>query len=240
VEIDRATLSARFERLRAEREARLAATRLETTLWVEGERLGRWPALQLDLALVGPDAMRARVASLFGTALDVAVRGDSLRAYLPPRRLGVEVNALRESLGVREPGIWACRVLAANWHPGEATWVLPPGDTVWRATWADGADSVAMEVDREGLPTEVELHDAAGRSVRVRYRGWTSEQRVLWPDRIEVEDGAGTLRLGCRVDRVRFYDRPDPAWLALTLPARAERVDWPALRRALERIGERP
>src|SRR5262249_537784 len=40
--LDVATIGARYERGRAAREARAAAARMDATLWVEGEKLGRW------------------------------------------------------------------------------------------------------------------------------------------------------------------------------------------------------
>lgn len=235
---DVSTISSRYERQRGPRASRLAAARIEATLWVEGDRLGRWPALQVDVALVGPDAMRARVASLIGTALDLAVRGDSLRAYFPPRRLGMEVGALEESLGVRAPGAWACRALAASWDAREAHWVLPEGDSLWRAVWREGADSLAMSVSADGLPASVELHDAAGRAHRLRYLRWESVDRVPWPQRVKFEEADGTVRIVCRVDHVQFLAQPDPRWLALRLPASVERVDWSRVRRVLARLGE--
>jgi hypothetical protein len=236
--LDVATLAARYERQRVPREERLAAARLEATLWVSGRTLGRWPAVQLDLALVGPDAMRARVASLFGTALDLAVRGDSLRAYFPPRRLGLTVDAIEESLGVRAPGRWACRALGAEWNPRSGRWVTPFQDTLWRVTWTEETDSLMMSVGSSGLPQEVELHDRSRHHYRVRYLAWQVEDRTAWPARLEFDEGLGSVRMSCRVDRVQFFAKPDPRWLVLNIPARAERASWSTLRQALAGIGE--
>jgi hypothetical protein len=236
--LDVATIGARYERARAAREARAAAARMDATLWVDGERIGRWPAFDLDLALVAPDAMRARVASLFGTALDLAVHGDSLRAYVPPKRMGIETGALEESLGVREPGAWACRVFSAAWTPRDPKWSAPASDTLWWARWMEKDDSLAMAVASDGTPQRVRLADPSGRSIEVRYPDWKWEQGVNWPERVEVEDGAGEWRVTCRIERVEFPDHPDPRWMSLTLPDRARRVDWSDLRRALERLGE--
>ena len=55
----------------------------------EAGRRPRCPAPQARLLLAAPDAFRLRVDSLFGTALDLAARGDSLTAYVPPRRAGM-------------------------------------------------------------------------------------------------------------------------------------------------------
>jgi len=236
--LDVATIGARYERARAARETRAAAVRMDATLWVEGDRVGRWPAFDLDLALVGPNAMRARVASLFGTALDMTVRGDTLRAYVPPKRIGIETGALEESLGVREPGAWGCRVFSAGWQPRDVRWSAPSSDTLWWARWAEGQDSLAMGVASDGTPRRVRLEDSVGRAIEVRYPDWKWEQGVQWPEQVEVQDGAGEWHVTCRIERVQFADQPDPRWLSLTLPDRARRVDWSDLRRALTRLGE--
>jgi hypothetical protein len=236
--LDVATVAARYERQRVPREDRLTAARLEATLWVSGQTLGRWPALQVDFALVGPDAARARVASLFGTAVDLAVRGDSLRAYFPPRRLGLTVDSVEDSLGVRAPGRWACRALGAAWDPRSGRWLAPSQDSLWRVVWTEGTDSLRMTVGASGLPQEIELHDRAGHDYRIRYLAWQLEQRTAWPQRLEFDEGLGSVRLSCRVDRVQFFAQADPRWLALSVPARAERATWSTLRRALAGIGE--
>jgi hypothetical protein len=235
---DVSTIATRYERQRGSREGRLAAARLESTVWVQGRRLGHWPALQVDLALVGPDAVRARVASLVGTALDLTVRGDSLRAYFPPRRIVLETSALEESLGIRAPAAWTCRALAASWNAQGARWVMPPGDSLWHAAWTEAGDSLALTVAADGLPLAIEMHDAAGRTHRLRYVSWQSIDRVLWPERLSLDEDEGLVRIAMRVDHARFPSRPDPRWLSLHPPASAERVDWGRLRSALTRLGE--
>jgi hypothetical protein len=238
-QLDVASVRARYERARAARAARLVAVRLEATAWLEGDKIGRWPAFQLDLALAGPDAVRARVASLFGTALDLAVRGDSLRAYFPPRRIGLEVNALEESLGVSAPGRWVCRALAADWRPDDSGWSSPSGDSLKRVEWTEDVGTLAMTVGSSGLPHTVELRDRYGRVLRARYLGWLTVDRVPWPDRLELEEGDGAFLASIRVDRARFPASSDPHWFAVDIPSRATRVDWSSLRRALERLGDR-
>lgn len=238
--LDPATLSARHERLRSAREVRLVAARIEATTWIEGESFGRLPAVQLDLALAAPDRVRARLGSLFGTALDMMVRGDSLSAYVPPRRLGFELASLEESLGIRLPGAWACRAFAATWRPAEAHWARVAGDSLWRAAWLEGSDSLAMALDSRGLPVSVELRSGSGRRLLVGYPAWNWVDGVAWPARIEIEEGSGAFRATLRLDRLRFLPEPDPLWMALAIPPAAERLDWEALRGALARLGARP
>jgi hypothetical protein len=44
--------------------------------------------------------------------------------------------------------------------------------------------------------------------------------------------------LRCRVERLRFVERPGPERPMARLPAGSASLDWPAFRRALEREGE--
>ena len=238
--LDVSALSARHERLRSAREERLVAARMEATAWIESKSLGRLPALQLDVALASPDRVRLRIGSLFGTALDLMVRGDSLSAYVPPRRLGFELASLEESLGVRLPGAWACRAFAATWRPSDPRWVRGGEDSLWHAAWLEGADSLAMALDGRGLPVSVELRSRAGRQLRVGYPAWNWADGEAWPARIEIEERGGAFRASLRLDRVRFLPQPDPQWMALAIPPSAERLDWEALRGALSRWGARP
>jgi hypothetical protein len=52
-----------------------------------------------------------------------------------------------------------------------------------------------------------------------------------------VRTPGGTLDLTCRLDRVRFLDRPDRARLVVPIPADAERLGIDRLRGLLERAG---
>ncbi len=239
-ELDPSSVAVRHERQRGAREARLAAARMEATAWISAGEFGRLPAVQLDVALAGPDQMRARMGSLFGTALDLLVRGDSLAAYVPPRRVAVELASLEDSLGIHLPGAWACRAFAATWRPLDPRWRRIEGDSLWRALWLEGPDSLALALDARGLPVELELRSGAGRRVVVRYPAWNWSDGVAWPARIELEEGAGAFRATLRLDRVRFLAEPDPRWMALSIPAATERMDWGGLRDAFARLGSRP
>jgi hypothetical protein len=238
--LDPSTLSVRHERQRAARETLVAAARMEATAWIEGDTFGRLPALQLDVALAAPDRVRTRFGSLFGTALDLLVRGDSLSAYVPPRRMAFEVASLEESLGVRLPGAWACRAFGATWRPVDARWMRVSEDSLWHAAWLEGSDSLAMALDSRGLPVSVELRAGGGRRLTVGYPAWNWSEGQAWPARIEIEEGSGAFRATLRIDRVRFLPEPDPQWMALAIPASAERLDWEALRGAIARFGARP
>ncbi len=237
--IDLRGVETRYAAQRAERESRLAAVRIEATAWIDAPSLGKLPAVQIDVALVAPDRVRARVASLFGTALDLLVRGDSLTAYVPPRKLGVELASLEDSLGIRRPGEWGCRAFAASWNPVGARWEVTPRDSLRRARWIEGADSLLLSVDERGLPAQVEIRPAHGANLAVRYPAWQWIEATAWPARIEITDEAAEVAIALRMDRVRFEGHPDPRWMALEIPATAERLDWKALKETLARVGGR-
>ena len=235
--LDLRALATRYEAQRADRGRRAQAARIEATAWVDAASLGRLPALDLDVALVAPDRVRARAASLFGTAVDLLVNGDSLTAYVPPKKLGVQIGSLQDSLGIRRPGDWACRALAASWDPGDVRWGASDGDSLRRAAWVEDGDSLVLDVDARALPAALAIRPASGRTLRVRYTAWQWIGSIAWPARIEIEDPDADVEVALRIDRVRFEPRPDPQWLALTVPASARHLDWPALREALARVG---
>ena len=235
--LDLRDLATRYRAQRDAREERLVATRLEATTWIDAATIGRLPAVQLEVALVRPDQVRARVASLFGTALDLLVRGDSLTAYVPPRRMGMELGSLEDSLGIRRPGEWACRALAATWDPHGARWLADGADSVRHVSWAEAGDSLRLEVDAKALPLAIVLRSAEGRVLTIRYPAWQWIETTAWPSRIEIEDAAAGVQVALRVDRVRFEHEADPRWMVLVVPASAERLDWRSLREALARMG---
>lgn len=235
--LDLRNLETRYRSQRDLRAERLAAVRLEATTWIDGGAVGRLPAVQLEIALVGPDRVRARVASLFGTALDLLVRGDSLTAYVPPRRMGVELGSLEDSLGIRRPGEWACRALAATWDPQGARWTPGGSDSLRHAAWAEAGDSLRLDVDARALPVEIELRSKEGRTLAIRYPAWQWIESTPWPSRIEIEDAAAGVEVALRIDRVRFERQADPQWMVLVVPASAERLDWRSLKEALARMG---
>src|SRR5262245_58940028 len=87
-ELTSGTRIERYRALLAQREARSAAMSASLTLWAE-HGSDRLPGAQGDLLVAGPDRMRLRVASMFGTALDLGLSGDSLRAYIPAWKRGL-------------------------------------------------------------------------------------------------------------------------------------------------------
>lgn len=220
------------------REARGAAVDAQVLLWAEAPAGTRLPGAEGRLLLAAPDAFRLRVASLFGTALDVGARGESLCAYLPSHRRGVMLDAIRDSLGVARPGRLAFRTLTATWRPPDDAWRNAAwDDTLMRVWWLEDGDTLAVGVGSAGLPGWASFARPGGAGIRVEYRGWDLGSGVAWPARFAIADREGTFRLSCKVARVRFPARADSLRLAVAIPAGAVPLTLADLRRALERLG---
>lgn len=229
------------ERYRAQlavREARGTAVDAALVLWAEAPPGHKLPGADARLLLAAPDAFRLRVASLFGTALDLGARGESLTASLPGKRQAARLDAVRDSLGLAHPGRLVFRALAAAWRPPDTAWegAASRGATLELA-WSEGADSLRLAIDREGLPSWVSLTREGGAGVRVDYQGWDGSSGVSWPARLTVADHDRSFRVACNVSRVRFPDRPDLLRLTVPIPPDATSLTLEELRRTLERAG---
>jgi len=228
----------RYRAALAEREARGVAVDAELLLWAQVREGSRLPGAEGRLLLAGPDAFRLRIGSLFGTALDLGGNGDTLAAYVPPRRKGAVIDARRDSLGILDPGRLAFRAVSATWRPPERAW----SSAAWRDTllavwWLEDADTLAIGVGSDGLPAWATLSRPGGDAVRVTYRGWDRESGTAWPQWFEFDDRQAGFRLTCKMTRVRFPDRADSLRLVVPIPAGTQRMTLADLRRALERLG---
>lgn len=222
----------------ARREAKGAAVDAQLLLWAEAPIGSRLPGAEGRLLLASPDAFRLRVASLFGTALDLGARGDSLSAYVPSRRRALMLDAIRDTLGLRQPGRLAYRALSATWRPpddawGRATWE----DSLMRVSWLEHGDTLAIAVGSAGLPAWASLARPDGAGVRVDYPGWDLASGVAWPVRFTIEDREGAFRIAGKVERVRFPARADSLRLAVSIPPGSVRLTLAELRRTIERLG---
>jgi hypothetical protein len=236
-ELDRDSRAARYREALAAREGRGVAVEAQVSLWAETERADL-PGAQARLALAAPDAFRLRVQSLFGTALDLGGRGDSLTAYLPPKRVGLALDASADSLGVSAPGALVFRALSAAWRPPAPAWAESRWeDSLLAVRWVELGDSLEMSVGAQGLPVSLTVHRADGFVGRARYRAWDRTSGVAWPSWMELEDGRASLRLTCKVRSLQFPAHPDRDRLAVRLPAEASRLTLAQLRRAIERWG---
>lgn len=236
-QLDEGARQARFLRALEERRRGARTVDLDASLWVRTSGVEDVPGMQARLLLAAPDAFRIRVGSSFGTALDLAARGDSLAAYVPGARIGIEIDAVRDSLGLRDPGGLGFKLWSAGWDPPREAWsTVAWSDTLRFLAWWDGADSVALEVGSDGLPRTVRLSAAAEPVLVAEYRGWQVWDGVLWPARLAIGDAAGRVRLTCVVHRARFREPGDPGRVRLRLPAGAERFTPAQLLRILERV----
>jgi hypothetical protein len=227
----------RYRDLLAARESR-AAAEAQITLWARGSDRARLASADGRLLLASPDAIRLRLGSVIGTALDLAARGDSITAYVPPRRQALRLDAQRDTLGLPRPGGFAWRAMSGAWRPPDEAWSGATwNDTLLTVRWLERDDSLAIAVGSDGLPAWAELTRAGGGGVRVRYRGWDRGAQTPWPNVIEIADLRGSLSLTVRVTQVRFTDRPDPGRLAVPIPADAASLTLASLRRALVRLG---
>ena len=237
-ELDLATREVRYQAGLREREARGSAVDLQLLLWAEAPVGSRFPGAEARLLVAAPDAFRLRVASLVGTALDLGGRAESLSAYIPSRRRGLSLDAIRDSLGVERPAALVVRAASATWHPPERAWEEASWrDSLLELKWMEGDDSLTLAVGGHGLPVRASLTRPLATTVRVDYRGWDRGQGLAWPSRFEVTDLGGGFRLACKVTRVRFLTRPDSLRLAVRMPAGTVQLTLAELRRALERMG---
>lgn len=236
--LDLAGREQRYRAMLAERSARAVAVSANLTLRLDRGSRRRLPGASADLALAAPDRVRLRIASSFGTMLDLGVRGDSLLAYVPAWRTGMRLASARESLGVREPGSMAFRLLAAVWEPpGEAWSRAVWSDSLLEVSWVEEGDSLIVGVDREGLPARVRLVRPLHLDLRAIYRAWDRSAGAPWPAVLEVEDRSREIRLVCKATQLRFRPRADAARLTVRIPERAMTLTLEDLRAVLDRLG---
>lgn len=201
----------------------------------------RLPGAEATLVLGAPDAFRLRVGSLFGTALDLGVRGDSVRAYVPSRRQGLALDAMRDDLGLHQPGSLGVRALAALWNPPDAAWQEArwEGDLLV-ARWLEREDSLALAVGRGGLPLWASFTRPGEPPVRADYQAWTAGPAAPWPSQIRIEEARGALRLTCKLSQFEFGSGPHPDRLSVRIPSTAEQLTLAELRAMIARLGSLP
>lgn len=225
VPVDRDELRLRHDRALASREAHGRFVTADVALWLSFPGRGKLPGTSGRLLLAAPDAFRLQLASALGTALDLCARGDTLTGYAPGERIALDLAHASDSLGVREPGRLMVRAWSASWRPPEGSWERARrSDSLTRIAWAEGSDSVEVALGANGLPREVRLRGATGKSITARYLAWTFIDKVAWPASLEVEDAGGGFHLRARVSRARFEKQLAAARLRVQVPARAERV----------------
>ena len=237
-QIDLSTRMQRFDRACQARQRLGAGLDADLVLRISGDAVGELPALNATLALAGPDAARVRVQSAFGTALDVAARGDSLTAFVPSRRVVLDLVAASDTLGVPIPGPLAYRLWSATWLPPREAWQTAiPEDSLMVLRWSESGDSLTLGVGASGLPRRLAWQHAGESRVVCDYPGWSWVQNTAWPTHVEFEDESGALRVDCRLSLLRPSRSSSRARFGVRLPAGVERVAWSTMRRWIEQWG---
>lgn len=196
------------------------------------------PAVQVDLRLGWPDAFRVRLAPVFGVALDVAVRGDSLVAFAPAQRSGLALDAVRDSLGVEAPGRLLVRLWSATWRPPPEAWTAAGWDgDLLLARWEESGDSLAVAVDGNGRPAWARMARPDGRGARATYGRWERVDGVAWPVLLRLDALDGSFMLTSRMDHLRLGARQDSSRFVLQLPAGTRRLELARLGLLLDVLG---
>jgi len=230
------SLARRYLAALEERAAWGGAVATDAVLWaaLSGDR--RLPGVQASVYLAAPDGVRLKVGSMFGTAVVVGARGDSLCAYLPARRLGLRLDAAHDSLGLPEPGVLAYRALSAAWRPPAEAWTRSTWtDSLLEVTWIESRDTLGLVVGAAGLPLRVTSRRSDGDVWRVEYRAWDRGEGAAWPSQVEFVHR--DLHLVYKVSRLVRQAHVDPLKLAVRIPDDADTLTLENLRDVLERLG---
>jgi hypothetical protein len=221
------------------RAAQASALEADVALWLRRSRERGEPGVLGRLTLGAPDRFRLRISGVFGTALDVGGSGERVVAVLPARRAYFEPRDLGDSLGVPPIGPLVVRFAVALWRPPAQAWE----DATWSTDhcalrWSEGGANVRMDVDHAGEPSRVRLASDSLRAFEVRYSEWSEAHGTRWPGQIEIEDSLATVRLTCRVARVKTQSVGDSTRLTVSVPSGARPLDWSEVSRMIQK-GER-
>jgi len=235
--LDLGDLRARYERRLVQRLELGRGMNAGLMMWAEG-RGERLPGAQGDLTMAGPDRVRLRISSLFGTALDLGVRGDSLLAWVPVWKTGLRLGSARESLGIREPGGLVYRVLSGNWTPPASAWdLMVRSDSLAALSWSEEEDSLHLTLGSEGLPRRMVVARGDQAAVEVHYQAWDQGSSVAWPSQIELLERRHEVRILFKASRLRFPPLADTSRLAVRIPPHADVLTLAELRNVLGRLG---
>ncbi|MEY4070256.1 MAG: hypothetical protein RL721_870 [Candidatus Eisenbacteria bacterium] len=213
------------------RERRWASCEAVGALRLDGRATGRTPALMMGLRAAAPDRVRVRVQWALGVLGEVAVRGDTLVAWLPTQRLGVRFGGLADSLGVHDPAAFLVRSLAAAWVAPREAWRDAVADSAGVSlAWREGdGDAWTMRVDLRGRPVEARVQ-RADHVIMLRISEWRGAGDDAHPTRLEIADGDGWVRLRLDLDDLVPRPRPRAQDFALELPAGVRPLEWSDLR----------
>ncbi|MCE9627435.1 MAG: hypothetical protein K8R56_05925 [Candidatus Eisenbacteria bacterium] len=222
------------------REQRYAVCDARGILRIDGRSTGKLPGVTLRVRVASPDRARLQASWLLGTLADVAVRSDSLIAWVPAERLGLAFGGLADTLGVREPARFLAQAMSASWVAPRDAWRSASLDSTGGVTlaWRGSADEQwTLRVDHDGRPLEVSVA-RDGRSVGAKVSGWQGRGDDAWPARLELADGGGQLRARLEFTELRAAKRARASWFALSPPDDARTLTLPDLQRLWNTRGE--
>lgn len=222
------------------REQRYAVCDARGILRIDGSATGKLPGVTLRVRVASPDRARLQVSWLLGTLADVAVRSDSLIAWVPADRLGLAFGGLADTLGVREPARFLAQALSASWVAPRAAWRAATLDSTQGVslTWSGAAgEAWTMRVDHDGRPAEVTVARES-RSVSAKVSGWQGRGIDAWPSRLELSEGAGRLRARLELTDLHAAKRARASWFALMPPDDARTLTLPDLQRLWSSRGD--
>ncbi len=217
----------------ARREQKLRVCETSVVLRVDGRATGRLPAVSVTARMAEPGRIRLQARWLLGVLLDASLTGDTLTAWMPSQRLGLQLPGIGDTLGVADPGRFLRRAIAAGWQPPREAWLSATADSAGASlAWREDGRDWSMRVDRSGRPREVGVSDGT-RRMGVRYPEWKGAGSDALPSRLEFEDGDGQVRVRVEIEDLRALKRAKPSWFALSLPEGAQAFGFEELRRAL-------
>jgi hypothetical protein len=223
--IEPAALEARYRAGLERRTAVLNGVEADVLVWL-AVREKRRPGVEASLLLAGDDAFRFRVASLFGTALDLSLEGSRVLAYAPAERAVLSMDASGEPFRLAGAGGLLASAWSGTWRaPGEA-WSRPEReDSLLVLEWPVSGERLRLGVGPSGLPRRVRVARGDGSALELDYLAWERRDGVDWPVHMECRDAAETFEARVRVRRFRFGAR-DPRSLESIVPEDARAVAW--------------
>jgi hypothetical protein len=230
-DVTRDQVRERFARGLAERGRRAGGIEANLLVWprVEGERA---PGFDARLLLSSPGRARVRVAAPFGTAVDLALRGDSAIAWIPSRRAALAESA--EALGLPDPARWLVTALTATWQPPADAWARADRrDSTVRLVWREDGRRRELDVGASGLPRAAREWAGEGPGLEIAYHGWIRQAGAQWPARGSVASEDRRWSADWRLERYRFVTAPDASRFRVAPPGGATRITWAELREAL-------
>jgi hypothetical protein len=238
VEVTRDAVRERFDAKRASRAERAAGFEAQLLVWT---RIGsdKLPGMEARVLLASPERARVRVASAFGTAADLVLRGDTAIAYVPSRREMVRTYTAGDSLGVRDPARWLVSALTATWSPPDDAWsTADRRDSVVRLTWREDDLVRELDIGGSGLPRAARVRGENGVPLEIRYDGWIGAGGASWPARGTLTPGDGRWSASWRLERHRPIGTPDDSRFQLAWPKGVRRVSLSELRATIDEAME--